>query len=118
MCMLQHLHLLQQAPIETLVSPVYFRFAAKHGAPPPFDADLGPPLRPSWLRSLAPLKSKTKGAPQPHRGPATAAPTAEGPLRGPQAANTFVCLITGGAEDAPVFGKYAVTLSYDLTTRV
>ncbi|XP_026190392.1 uncharacterized protein LOC34623473 [Cyclospora cayetanensis] len=68
-----HSLLLQQAPVECMVAPVFFRFVAKHGAPPPFDADLAPPLRPAWLRSLAALKTRKREGAFPIKGAPSAA---------------------------------------------
>ncbi|CDJ40334.1 hypothetical protein, conserved, partial [Eimeria tenella] len=92
----QHVQLLQQTPVECLVSSVYFKFAAKYGGPPPFDADLCPLLRPPWLGALKALKAKPggpRGAPlsSSKGGPHSSSKEEAGaPKR-----RTFVCIVDG-----------------------
>ena len=87
----QHGQLLQQTPVECLVSGAYFRFLSLFGGPPPFDADFSPLLRPSWLSALGPLKEKQQIKETPDEREQTK-------TNGTAAVCTpqlFVCLLTG-----------------------
>ncbi|KAL8452065.1 hypothetical protein Emed_001606 [Eimeria media] len=108
------MQLLLHAPPESLVSSVYFRFLAKYEAVPPLDADLAPPLRPSWLRALGALKPKPSGGPPSSSdggAPVAAAAEAKGPLKNLQKEEALICLVTGEAEEASVFGKDGLVAS-------
>ncbi|KAL8426948.1 hypothetical protein Efla_004501 [Eimeria flavescens] len=113
--------LLLHAPAEALVSSVYFRFLAKHEAPPPLDADLGPPLRPAWLRALGALKVKRTGlSPPQYEEAAVAAAAAEagGPPTVAHRDELLVCLIPWEAVEASVFGKDGLTASVASVVRL